>query len=158
MELYITKRFESSDKFSPAHPTLPYMHIMTPEVVVAKDVITSSFYIASTNDVNLIGNLVKLKRVIAKHDFVPVDTNDKFSLTDDIIYIKPSPMMYYKNVDGTALVPCNRLVLDIPVKLQLSCDKRMITTYPKPYSSCNLYFQIDYVIVQNDFDFRVLNT
>ena len=158
MQLYITKKWGENDKFEPASVYLPYMHICTPEVVISKDVITGAFYVSASKDESFIGAMIKLKRVLCRHEHKKIEQkDDKFALTDDIIYLRPSPILYYKSGDDKIVLPCNRLLLDMPVKLQLSVDGKNIMNYPKPYSSYNLVFTIDYVTVLDDFNWNVLS-
>ena len=153
MELYITKKLTDISEFSIdtiKNNELPYMHILTP-IVELKNDINNNLYIASSEDPNFINNLVKIKKLIIKQQF-PDET--KIKLTDDITWLKPSPILKYK-ADSNKMY-FNKVLTGLPMKLQLVCNSNNITVYDTPYSSYNLHWTIDTIILNNDFDLNIL--
>jgi len=158
MELYITKKVESGDDFNIAPlDTLPHMHIITPQVIIRRD-IGGNFYISDIpgGESSIVSHLIKLKKLICKQAFKkdPEDS-EKYKLADDIVWVKNSPIMYYK-CENT-YVPCNRIILNYPVQLQISCKAINIYSVGKPYNSYNMVWTIDYVIVDKTFKWEVLS-
>lgn len=152
MDIYITKKASTDDGFTLAPlDSLPHMHIITSDVVVKKDA-NANLYIATSEDQNCIPNLIKLKKVLLKQQFK--EDPDKPKLLDDVIWIKPSPIMFYKK--GATLVPFNKMVTGLPIKLQISCKTSNMYAIEKPYNSYNMYWTVDYVIVDDQFDWNIL--
>lgn len=156
MEIYITKKLERLDNFVPVNKNMPYMHFITGgNVEISLDLSTRCFYISKSDNDNFFGTVIKLKKLICKN--ITRDKHKDTLLTDDIIWVKSSPIMYYMNKNGDIKVPCNKVPLDMPVNLQLSCNAENLHYYEKPYNSCNICFQIDYVIMPDDFDWSIFN-
>lgn len=154
MELYITKKMAVDDEFVlPSVNTLPYLHVITPLVEVKNDT-NGNLYISSSEDPNAIANLVKLKRILLKQEFGKKE-GDKVKLTDEVLWLRTSPVMQYKN--STSRVFFNKMITGMPIKLQLSCKQVNMHTYDKPYSSVNLFWTVDTVIVDDAFDFNLLS-
>jgi hypothetical protein len=153
MELYTTKKLYKIDDFCLApHNTLPSMHIITPEIILQTD-INDNIYIAECpSDPSCISNLLKIKKLLCKQEFNKTD-EDKSKMMDDIIWVKPSQSMQYKQ--GSNIVTLNKMLLNRPVKLQLSC-KTSVCMYniSKPYNVHNMFWIIDYVIVDAEFDWN----
>ena len=159
MELYITKKVDNADDFGLAPlDTLPHMHIVTPLVIIKRDP-NGNFYLSDVSNENTnsnsVSHLIKLKKLICKQGFKrdPEDL-EKYKLGDEIVWVKGSPIMYYK-CDNT-LVPCNRLILNQPVQLQISCKSTNIYSVTKPYNVYNMFWTIDYVIVDKTFKWELL--
>jgi hypothetical protein len=153
MELYTTKKLTLDDDFSiPTISSLPYIHVITPLVDIKND-INGNLYIASSEDPNCIANLVKLKKIILKQEFESAE-NKKIKLTDDVIWIKPSAMMMYKN--STNKIYLNRILTGIPVKIHITCKKYNMISYDKPYNSVNMVWSVDTITVDDAFDFNLL--
>lgn len=163
MELYVTKKVDTGEDFSLAPlETLPYMHIITPQVVIKRDA-SGSYYVADFvqeggNPTGTVNNLIKLKKLISKQGFkkdASEDASDaKYKLADDIVWVKASPIMYYKREN--ILVPCNKLVVNYPVQLQVSCKSENIYSVSKPYNVYNMFWTVDYVLVDKNFNFDIL--
>ena len=172
MEVYCTKKIESADGFAFDVPeTLPYIHIITPEVVVKCD-LQNNFYISDCpSDPSFITNIIKLKKIIGK-SFVKKNIDkvagrrfiqkssedvekDVFKPQNDVIWIKPSPTMVYKKNNEHAFV--NKMLTDHPISLQLSCSSSAFDYIDKPYNLYNVVFTCDYVRVPQDFDWRILS-
>lgn len=158
--MYITKKVENSEDFSLSQSdTLPYIHIITPLVVIKRDS-SGNYYISDVSDENNITSnyvspLIKIKKLICKQGFKKdSDDNEKYKIGDDVVWVKSSPIMYYK-CENT-LVPCNRLILNEPVQLQISCKSMNISSLSKPYNIYNMIFIIDYVIVDKNFKWEML--
>jgi hypothetical protein len=159
MELYVTKKVDNAEDFSLSPlDTLPHMHIITPLVIIKRDP-NGNFYISDvpseTNTNNSVSHLIKIKKLICKQGFKkePEDP-EKYKLSDDVVWVKGSPIMYYK-CENT-LVPCNRLILNQPIQLQISCKSTNIYSVPKPYNIYNMFFTIDYVMVDKTFKWELL--
>jgi hypothetical protein len=151
MELYTTKKLTIDDEFTlPPVQSLPYVHVITPLVDIKTD-INGNLYIASSEDPNCIANLVKLKKIILKQEFAAA--SEKVKLTDDVIWVKPSPIMQYKNSNNRVFF--NKMLTNMPVKLHICCKKQNMISYEKPYSSVNMFWTIDTVTVDDTFDFNV---
>lgn len=146
MELYCTKKLSSIDELSLGTvETLPFLHITTPEVLIK--IQNDNFYIAdSPGDASCIPNLIKLKKVLAKQH------SKEAKLMDEIIWVKPSPSMLYKKGDN--VISYNKILLNTPVKLQLSIKNSYMQDIPKPYNLCNMFWSIDYIIVNDSFSFE----
>lgn len=146
MELYITKKMTVDDDFVfPSCSSLPFMHVVTPPVEIKSDAFGGLYIATCSEDPHLITKLVKLKKIaIGKQQ----------KLADDIIWVKPSPLLLYKN--NATKVYCTKVLLGFPMKLQLSCKQSSITTYEKPYSTSNFVWTIDTIIVPDEFDFGTL--
>jgi hypothetical protein len=143
MEIYITKKMTPDDELTfPALDTLPHVHIVTTPVTILSDG-CGNYYIAE--EATMISKLLKFKKAIVKQ-----------KLTDDIIWVKPSPIMQYKN--NKHKVYCSKMIIGVPVKVQLSCRQSNVITYEKPYQTANLVWTIDAVFVDDNFDFQVLAT
>lgn len=158
MELYVTKKVDNGDDFSLAPlETLPHMHIVTPTVIVKRDP-NGNFYISeSTGETNVVSHLMKLKKIICKQGFKKdpdESSTDKYKLADDVVWVRNSPTMFYKS--DNMLVPCNRLILNHPVQLQISCKSMNIYSVAKPYNVYNMFWTIDYVIVDKNFKWELL--
>jgi hypothetical protein len=152
MDIYITKKNTTDDAFTLAPlDSLPHMHIVTCPVIVKTDA-NGNLYIATSEDQNAIPNLIKLKKVLLKQQFK--EDPDKPRLLDDIIWIKPSPIMYYKK--EKIMVPFNKMITGMPLKLQLSCKTMNMYSLDKPYNSYNMYFTVDYVMVDDKFDWNII--
>lgn len=162
MNLYITKKVDSTDDFTLVPlDTLPHMHIVTPIIIIKRDA-SGSFYISEVpgvqGDTNIITNLIKLKRIICKQGFkknIEDISTEKYKISDDIIWVKNSPIMYYKS--ETTLIPCNRIILNYPVQLQISCKSDNIYSVSKPYNVYNMFWTIDYVLVDKNFKWDMLS-
>jgi hypothetical protein len=50
-------------------------------------------------------------------------------------------------------ITLNKMVLNKPVKLQLSCKQSYMYSIDKPYNLHNMFWIIDYIIVDESFDF-----
>lgn len=146
MELYCTKKLSSLDELCLGSvDTLPFLHIITPEVLIK--VQNDSFYIADCpTDNTCVPNLIKLKKLLAKQH------SKETKLMDDIIWIKPSSSMLYKKGDHT--LSYNKILLNTPVRLQLSIKNTYIQDIPKPYNLSNMFWVIDYIIVDDQFSFE----
>lgn len=160
MELYVTKKVDSSDDFSLAPlDTLPHMHIVTPPVILKRDA-SGSFYISDTADTNVVNHLIKLKKIICKQGFKKTEPTEegmvpeKYKISDDIVWVKPSPTIFYKKEN--LYVPCNKLLFNFPVQLQISCKSDNIYHVGKPYNVYNMFWTIDYIIVDKNFDWEML--
>ena len=153
MELYTTKKISSVDEFGLAsglHETLPCIHVITPEVIVRVDA-NDNLYIADSPDATCIPNLIKIKKLLCKQ----VGEESK-KVMDDIIWVKTSPSMLYKK--GSSQIPINKMLLNCPVKLQISCRNNFIYNVGKPYNVANMFWVIDYVIVDESFDWATLQS
>ena len=156
MELYSTKKISSVDEFGLAPvDTLPSMHIITPEVIVKVDANDNMYIAECPGDPSCILNLVKIKKLLCKQEFSKTD-EEKTKLMDDIIWIKVSPCMLYKQ--GSSLIPVNRMLLNKPIKLQLSCKNSYMYTLGKPYNVHNMFWSVDYVMVDEKFDWAALQS
>lgn len=146
MELYCTKKLSSLEELDLGSiDTLPFMHMITPEVLIK--IQNDNFYIADCpGDATCIPNLIKLKKLLAKQH------SKDIKLMDDIIWVKPSPCMLYKK--GASTMSYNKILLNTPVKLQLSIKKTYIQDIPKPYNLSNMFWSIDYIIVDDSFNFE----
>lgn len=146
MDLYCTKKLSSIDELCLGSiDTLPFLHIITPEVFIK--IQNDNFYIADCpGDSACIPNLIKLKKLLAKQH------SKETKLMDDIIWIKPSPCMLYKKGENT--LSYNKILLNTPVKLQLSIKNTYIQDIPKPYNLSNMFWSIDYIIVDDNFAFE----
>ena len=163
MELYVTKKVDTGEDFALAPlETLPYMHIITPQVVIKRDA-SGSYYIADyvqegSVSTGTVTNLIKLKKLISKQGFKKETTEEasdtKYKLADDIVWVKASPIMYYKK--DSLMIPCNKVVINYPVQLQISCRSENIYSVSKPYNVYNMYWTIDYMIVDNTFNIDIL--
>jgi hypothetical protein len=159
MELYVTKKVDSGDDFSLAPlDTLPHMHIVTPPVTIKRDA-SGNWYIADGADANVVSHLMKLKKIICKQGFKKPETeegssNEKYKISDDIVWVKPSPTMFYKK--DNLMVPCNKVLLNFPVQLQISCKTENIYHVGKPYNVYNMFWTIDYILVDKNFNWDVL--
>jgi hypothetical protein len=156
MELYTTKKLTLDDEFTiPTINSLPYIHVITPLVEIKNDN-NGNLYIASSEDPNCIANLVKLKKIILKQEFFAESNNNekKIKLTDDVIWIKPSAMMMYKN--SINKVYFNKILTGTPIKLHITCKKYNMISYDKPYNSVNLTWSVDTITVDDNFDFNLL--
>jgi hypothetical protein len=150
MELYTTKKLTIDDELTiPTVSSLPYIHVITPLVDIKSD-INGNLYIASSEDPNCIANLVKLKKILLKQEFA---NEPKIKMTDDVIWVKPSPMMLYKN--ATNKVYFSKMLTGMPLKLHITCKKQNMIAYDKPYSSVNMIWTIDTVTVDDSFDFSI---
>jgi hypothetical protein len=157
MEIYSTKKLANAeDLFFDIPETLPYLHIITPEVIVKCDN-NGRFYIADCpSDKNFITNLIKLKKVICKNSFKPIDATDKdkYKLQDEILWVKQSPIMIYKDSKHTC--GTTKMTLNHPISLQLSYTFNNFYGIPKPYNIYNMFWTIDYVTVSDDFKWDAL--
>lgn len=149
MEIYTTKKISTVDEFGLAPlNTLPCMHVVTPEIIIRVDA-NENLYIAESTenpDITCIPNLLKIKKLLCKQKY-----GKECKLIDDIIWVKPSPGMLYKK--GDMFVTLNKMVLNKPVKLQLSCKQSYMYSIDKPYNLHNMFWIIDYIIVDDSFDF-----
>lgn len=153
MELYTTKKLTSVEEFGLApSDTLPCMHVVTPEVIVKIDANDNMYIAECPSDPLCIANLIKIKKHLCKQAFASSD--DKTKIMDEILWVKPSPCMMYKK--GKSQVPINRMIVNRPVRLQLSCKESYMYTMPKPYNVHNMFWSIDYVIVDETFDWNTL--
>lgn len=152
MEIYCTKKVENVEGFQFDVPdTLPYIHIITPEVVIRCDH-NDNFYIADCpSDPTFIPNIIKFKKVMAKNSS-SVSKEDKAKLQDEIIWIKPSPIMVYKKTGTSEHAKFNKVLLNHPMSLQLSYTQGNYTYLPKPYNTYNIYMTCDIVKVAEDFN------
>ena len=147
MEIYVTKKVDSSDDFTLAPlVTLPHIHIITPVVIIKRDML-GNYYLSEAQDA-VVSNLIKLKKLIAKKQDI------KTKSTDDVIWLKPSPRMTYKK--DNIIVNCSKLILDYPVQVQLSCRSDDIYTIDKPYNSFNICWTVDNITVDEKFDINIL--
>lgn len=163
MEVYCTKKVENAEDLHLDIPTsLPYLHIVTPEVIVRNDH-NGNFYISECpSDVTFISNFVKFKKIIAKKaikhvmETSPLDTveKDKLKLQDDVIWIKPSANLIYKKPNEHVKLP--KMLLHHPIILQLTFSASSLTHIIKPYNTYNIYFSCDCVSVQDSFDWNLL--
>lgn len=163
MEVYCTKKVENAEDLHLDIPSsLPYLHIMTPEVIVRSDH-NGSFYIAECpSDASFIPNFVKFKKIIAKNavkhvmETSALDTveKDKLKLQDDVIWIKPASHMMYKKRNEHVKLP--KILLHHPVILQLTFSASSLTHIIKPYNTYNIHFSIDLVTVPETFDWNML--
>lgn len=150
MELYTTKKLTTDDDLTiPPIASLPYLHVITPLVEIKGDM-NGNLYIASSEDPNCIANLVKLKKILLKQEY---PNEAKIKMTDDVIWVKPSPMMLYKNSSNK--VYFGKVLTGLPVKLHIICKKQNMISYDKPYSSVNMIWSIDTITVEDTFDFNV---
>jgi hypothetical protein len=159
MELYVTKKVDDGADFAlAALDTLPHMHIITPQVIIKRDA-NGNFYLSdipSETNSNSITHLIKIKKLICKQGFKKDDNdNEKYKLADDVVWVRNSPTMYYKCEN--MLVPCNRLILNEPVQLQISCKALNIYSVSKPYNIYNMTFTIDYIFVDKNFKWELLS-
>lgn len=148
----MTKKVDSSEDFSFVSTTdvvLPLLHVVTPVVEIHRDA-GGGYFIVDTTEGEL-ANLIKLKRLVCKS----VGSEEKIKLADDVLWVKSSPIMYYKK--GDVLVPCTRMLLNHPVRLQLSCKSDHIYRIPKPYNVTNMFWTIDVVLVDKDFPWETLS-
>lgn len=157
MEIYVTKKVENADDFAFDIPqTIPYMHVVTPEVIIKCDH-NDNFYIAECpGDPNYLANLIKIKKVICKSilKHKDVDLRDKYRLQDDVIWIKQSPIMMYKNNKNT--YGTVKILLNHPVSLELSFKNENFYGFAKPYNLYNMHFTINYIHVPDDFNWAML--
>ena len=157
MDIYVTKKVENADDFAFDIPDgLPYMHVLTPPVIVKCDHNDNFFIAECPSDPNFITGLIKIKKVITKHMIKQEDIpdKDKYKLRDDILWIKQSPMMIYKNSkNGYGTL---KMVLNTPLSLQLSFKAANFSGIPKPYNLYNMFWTIDYVNVPDDFNWNML--
>lgn len=163
MELYVTKKVENGDDFSfLSSDTLPYMHVVTQQVIIKRDA-SGNYYITDvqgseqTTSTNSCSYLMKIKKLICKQGFKKENAEgepNKYKLADDIIWVKASPIMFYKRDD--LLVPCNKLILNYPITLQLSCKVENVYSMGKPYNVYNMFWTIDYVNVDASFNIDML--
>lgn len=152
MEIYITKKISTDDGFNLVpHDTLQHLHIITGQVIVNSDA-NGNLYIATSEDANIIPNLIKLKKVLLKQQFK--DDPEKPRLADDIVWLKCSPIMFYKK--DKIHIPFNKMLTGVPIKLQLSCKTINMYSFDKPYNSYNMYWTVDYVIVDENFDWKTI--
>ncbi len=163
MEVYCTKKVENVEGFQFDVPdSLPFIHIITPEVIIRCDH-NDNFYIADCpSDPNFIPNIIKFKKVMAKNSCHSKDDKDKekekekAKLQDDIIWIKPSPIMIYKKQTTNEHVKFNKVLLNHPMALQLSYTQSNYSFLPKPYNTYNIFMTCDVVKVPDDFNWSVL--
>ena len=159
MEVYCTKKVENVEGFQFDVPdSLPFIHIITPEVIVKCDH-NDNFYIADCpSDPNFIPNIIKFKKVMAKNSYKEITKEDKAKLQDDVIWIKPSPIMIYKKQGATAseYMKFNRMLLNHPLSLQLSYTQGNFQYLPKPYNTYNIFMVCDVVKVPDDFNWNIL--
>lgn len=157
MEVYCTKKVENVEDFQFDVPdTLPFIHIITPEVIVKCDH-NDNFYIADCpSDPNFIPNIVKFKKVMAKNSYKDISKEDKAKLQDEILWIKPSPVMIYKKQNKNEYIKFNKMLLNHPFSLQLSYTQSNFHYLPKPYNTYNIIMLCDFVKVQDDFDWSIL--
>jgi hypothetical protein len=156
MELYSTKKISSVEEFGLAPlDTLPSMHIITPDVIVKVDIHDNMYIADCPNDSAGISNLIKIKKLLCKQQMLKNEDSEKVKMMDDIIWIKPAPNMLYKS--GKTVIPMNRMLLNRPIKLQLSCKNNYIYNITKPYNVYNMFWSIDYVILEDSFDWNTLN-
>lgn len=161
MEVYCTKKVETADGFAFDVPdTLPYIHLITPEVVVRCDH-NDNFYIADCpGDASFIQNIIKFKKVMSKSAVKALPDapdrldKDKLKLQDEVIWVKPSPVMIYKK--SKEHVKFNKMLLNHPVRLQLSFQASNLHALPRPYNTYNAFFTCDYVLVGDDFEWSIL--
>lgn len=163
----MTKKLENPEdlSFGSLRETLPSIHILTQNVIINKSPCGNYYLtgsVSADNESNSLGHLMKLKKIIAKQMFESKQVlesksnENKLKMTDDVIWVKPSPLLYYQR-EGM-MIPCNRVLLDYPVKLQLSLSQwKNVYSLGKPYQSCNLFWTIDFCIVDKDFDIELLN-
>ena len=144
MELYTTKKITNVEDFGLApHDTLPSMHVITSEVIIKVDH-NGNFYISeSPTDPNCLTHLLKIKKLLCK--------NTDGKLLDEIIWIKPNSQLIYKKDKSWVVV--DKMILNTPVKLQLSVKNNNIYQLQK---HCNMYWTVDYVIVDDKFDWNQL--
>ncbi len=162
MDVYCTKKIEGAEGFTFDVPdTLPYIHIITPEVVVRCDH-NDNFYIADCpSDPSFISNLIKFKKVIAKSSLKHALEDktfiekEKVKQQDDVIWIKPSPIMIYKKPNEH--VKFNKMLLNHPLSLQLSYQFSNFNYLAKPYNMYNVCFTCDVVNVKEDFNWSILS-
>lgn len=148
MELYTTKKLTSVDEFCLAPlDTLPSLHIITPEVLVGVDANDNMYITDCPSDPACIPNLVKIKKLLIKQHF---KTEGK--LMDEVVWIRPSPTLVYKC--GANIVGLNKVLLNKPIKLQLSCKSGYMYSMGKPYNVNNMFWQVDYVHVDETFDWN----
>lgn len=156
MEIYVTKKVDSGDDFSLSPlDTMPHAHIITPNIIIKRDINGSYYLMEAAENTNVVTHLIKLKKLICKQSFKKNSDEDKFKIVDDIVWVRPSPTMYYKK--DSILVPCNRMLLNYPVQLQISCKSENIYYISKPYNAYNLVWTIDYIMVDKDFNWDTLN-
>lgn len=159
MEVYCTKKVEGADGFAFDVPdTLPYIHLITPEVIVRCDH-NDNFYIADCpSDPTFIQNIIKFKKVISKSALKNADSErldkDKAKLQDEVVWIKPSPMMVYKKQKEH--LSFNKMLLNHPMRLQLSYTSPNFQYLSKPYNTYNVFFTCDFVHVPEDFAWSIL--
>lgn len=160
MELYVTKKVvDSDDLVFLSSDTLPYMHVVTQQVVIKRDA-SGNYYITDHQGAETTpscSHLMKIKKLLCKQGFKK-DTAEgdagKYKLADDILWVKASPIMFYKKEN--ILVPCNKIVLNYPVMLQLSCKSDNVYSMGKPYNVYNMFWTIDYVLVDENFNLEML--
>lgn len=157
MELYSTKKVANAEDLSFDVPTtLPYLHIITPEVIVKCDY-NDNFYIAECpSDPNFITHLIKIKKIVCKSALKHMNMTDKdktYKLQDEILWLKQSPIMIYKNEKHTC--PTTKMILNHPMSLQLSFSLNNFYGIHQPYNLYNMFWTIDYVTLQNDFNWSV---
>jgi hypothetical protein len=153
MEIYCTKKAENVDDFVFDIPEgLPYLHIKTPEVII-KCYVNGCYYIADCpTDASFLTNFIKCKKVIAKKAACKGEKEgDKLKLQDDVIWLKPSPIMIYQKRTVDESVKSTKLILNHPVALQLSFSQEDVYYMGKPYNTFNISFTCDKVTVQDDF-------
>lgn len=158
MEVFCTKKLESADGFNFDVPeTLPYVHILTPEVILQCDKNNNVFIADCPSDPSFLTNIIKLKRVIGKSFLKQTEDaeKDKLKLQDDIIWIHQAPAMIYKKTNEQVLF--SKMVLGHPVSLQLSCKRPSFQIFQKPYNVYNVHLMCDVVKVADDFDWRLLS-
>ncbi len=162
MELYVTKKVENGDDFTfLSSETLPYMHVVTQQIVIKRDA-SGNYYITdlpteNTGGSNCCSHLMKIKKLLCKQGFKKDSAEGdaaKYKLADDILWVKASPIMFYKK--DNILVPCNKIILNYPVTLQLSCKADNVYSMGKPYNVYNMFWTIDYVLVDENFNLDML--
>jgi hypothetical protein len=157
MDIYVTKKVENAEDFAFDTPhDMPYMHVLTPPVIIKCDHNDNFFIAECPSDPNFMSGLIKIKKVITKSMLKQEDIpeKEKYKLRDDILWVKQSPMMIYKNKKtgyGTL-----KMLLNTPLSLQLSFKADNFSGIPKPYNLYNMYWTIDYVHVADDFNWSIL--
>jgi hypothetical protein len=146
MELYTTKKLTSVDEFCLAPlDTLPSVHVITPEVVVQLDGNDNMFIADCPGDSACIPNLIKIKKLLCKQFY-----KGEGKLMDEILWVRPSPTLVYKA--GSRIVGLNKIMLGRPIKLQLSCKSGYMYSMGKQYGVYNMFWSVDYVHVDENFD------
>jgi len=158
MDIYITKKVDSSEDFSlMAVDTLPTMHIITPPVLLRRAG-NGNLFISDveggTSPGNVVQHVSKLKKIVCKQ-FVKNDAElSKYKLADEVVWVHPSPIMCYKK--DNMVVSCSKLLLNVPLQLQLSCKPDNVYVLPKPYNVYNMTWTIEYIMVDKSFDWATL--